>query len=323
MIQNEIIWEYKLIKLIDVTNWAGDEHHAIFPIGARDKEMLWSPLDVTHQELKPTWPYLFKQSIYRYPDQYWTEVIAYIISKYIGVDVPKAHPAIKENDEGIICGSLIEWFYDVKTERFVHAGSYFKRIISDFDDKSGKQHNLIDMMTFIRGLAINASLKTNRLKWLADMALFDSFIGNTDRHQENWGVIFQSDDKTRLSPLFDNGTALGHERFLDKIIDWDDKRIRTYLIKGCHHLRFSRENTKQRIPHFQLIRGIVSVDATIKAYVQQKLDNLDLEGMLAEIHTLTEIKVDVPFSNERFDWIRRNIISRLTLIKEELNNDNN
>ena len=28
-------------------------------------------------------------------------------------------------------------------------------------------------------------------------------------------------------------------------------------------------------------------------------------------------------AGERFDWIRRNIISRLTLIKEELNNDNN
>lgn len=312
----------ELVEVIDVTSWVGDEHHAVFPVGARDKEMLWSPELIEVAYLKPSWPYLFKESIYRYPDQYWTELVAYIVSKYLEVDVPRVLPAVKKTDDGVICGSLIEWFYDVKTERFVHAGSYFKRIISDFDDKTGKQHNLTDMNLFIRGLAINIGLVTDRLKWLADMAVFDSLIGNTDRHQENWGVVFQSDEKTRLSPLFDNGTALGHERFLDKVQDWDDNKLKAYLKKGCHHLRISRADTRTRIQHFALVKALAGSDETIKAYVQKKIERLDVEGMLAEIERLTEIKIDVPFTRERFAWIKRNIIARLELVKEEIRNEN-
>jgi len=310
-----------LVKVIDVTGWLGDEHHAVFPVGARDKEMLWSPEDAGIEDLKPNWPYLFKESIYRYPDQYWTELVAYIVSKYLNVDVPRVLPAIKKTEEDTVCGSLIEWFYDVETERFVHAGSYFKRLIPDFDDKTGKQHNLTDMNLFIRGLAMYAGLETGRLKWIADMALFDALIGNTDRHQENWGVVFQSDGKSRLSPLFDNGTSLGHERFLDKVEGWDSQRVETYVKKGCHHLRVSKENTKTRIPHFDLVKGIIEADEDIKIYVQQKLDNLDLKGMLAEIEDLTSLQIDVPFTTERFDWIRKNLVTRLKLIKEEISND--
>lgn len=306
-----------MVEVIDVTAWLGDEHHAVFPIGARDKEMLWSPRILELDNIKPNWPYLFKESIDRYPDQYWTELVAFVVSKYVDVNVPKVLPAFKRTNEGVVCGSLIEWFYDVNAERFVHAGSYFKRIIPDFDDKAGKQHNLTDMNLFIRGLAINSGLITDRLKWLADMALFDSLIGNTDRHQENWGVIFQSDDKTRLSPLFDNGTALGHERFLDRIKDWDENRIKVYVKKGCHHLRLTREDTKTRIKHFDLVKGLASVDSSIEIHIKQKLECIDLASMLAEIENLTNVEIDIPFTPERFNWIRKNIISRLELLKEE------
>lgn len=306
-----------MIEVIDVTDWVGDEHHAIFPVGARDKEMLWSPKNQVGS-LKSNWPYLFKESIYRYKDQYWTELVAYIVAKYLLVDVPKVLPAIKQTEDGVVCGSLIEWFYDVDSERFVHAGSYFKRIIPDFDDKTGKQHNFSDMNIFIRGLAIQSGLVTERLEWLADMALFDALIGNTDRHQENWGVIFQNDEKSRLSPLFDNGTSLGHERFLDKIQDWDDSCLKAYVQRGCHHLRFNSEDTKRRIKHFELVSIMSNVSRDAKIYIQQKLDTLDLKGMLAEINDLTKIEIAVPFTQARFDWIKRNIVMRLELLKEEL-----
>ena len=32
------------MEFIDVSNWVRDEHHGIFPVGARDKEMIWSPM---------------------------------------------------------------------------------------------------------------------------------------------------------------------------------------------------------------------------------------------------------------------------------------
>lgn len=303
---------------IDITDWKKDEQYEIFPIGARDKGMIWSPRNGI-DDIKPEWPYLFKESITRYPDQYWVELVAYIVSKHLNVDVPKVFPALKKTEDGVICGSLIEWFYDIESERFIHAGNYFKRLIPNFDDKTGREHNLSTMSLLIRYFSIKANLQTEGLFWLADMVLFDALIGNTDRHQDNWGVIFSTvANESRLSPLFDNGTSLGHERFIERIQGWDTDRIKGYINKGKHHLRLNLEDTTRRCPHFTLIKGVADSHPDARQYIQQKVDNLDTVSMLSEIKDLTKIKLEVPFSLDRFEWIKKNLEIRIDLIKEEL-----
>lgn len=305
------------MDMINITDWKKDEHNAVFPVGARDKEMVWSPKEQV-LNIKPDWPYLFKESIDRYPDQYWTELIAYIVSKYLDVDVPRVWPSIKHTDEGIICGSLIEWFYDVNTEHFVHAGQYFKALIPTFDEKTGKEHNFTDMMSLLRLFNMKFNLQTNKNLWMADMVLFDALIGNTDRHQENWGMVFRPDKTLILSPLFDNGTSLGHERFIENIKDWDKQRLLTYIRKGKHHLRLNREDTKNRLGLLTFVSLLSQSSEDIKNHMQQKVDKLDLTGMLSEIQDLTRVETEVSFSQDRFEWVRRNLELRFQLIKEEL-----
>ncbi len=244
-----------MFTVIDVTDWQLDVNHGIFPIGARDKEMIWSPKEGVGSPFKANWPYLFKQSIVKYPDQYWTEVVAFIVGKHLGVEVPSVMPAVKnKNASQVICGALIEWFYDQKQdkEKLHPAGDFFKKLIHDFDDKEGKQHNLIDLKVILQRFVDDGRLITDSLKWLLDMMLFDVLIGNTDRHQENWGFVFQSDGKVRLTPLFDNGTALGHERFTERVVGWYDNELTKYIKKGKHHLRDSRGQPRKRIKHFPM-----------------------------------------------------------------------
>lgn len=304
-------------EIINVTHWKQDEHHAIFPIGARDKEMIWSPIE-TINNITPNWPYLFKESIDRYPDQFWTEIVAYIISKHLDINVPKAQPAVKDTSDGQVSGSLIEWFYDVKSDRFLHAGAYFKRFIPEFDDKTGKEHNIIDMTKLIRLFVKKTNLKTNHILWLADMILFDSLIGNTDRHQENWGVIFHNDNTSSLSPLFDNGTSLGHERFTDNIASWDDNRLTQYIKKGKHHLRANRNDSKMRLHHIESVGIAARADQEVCDHFNQKLKKLNLKEMFEEIEHITTIQSSTPFSKDRFNWIKRNIELRFYLIQKEI-----
>lgn len=40
--------------------------------------------------------------------------------------------------------------------------------------------------------------------------LFDAFIGNQDRHCDNWGII-DGKNGYRLSPIYDNGSSLGFQ----------------------------------------------------------------------------------------------------------------
>jgi hypothetical protein len=304
------------IEIIDVTTWQLDEQSGIFPVGARDKQMLWSPNEVNNG-IKPSWPYLFKESIDRYPDQYWTEVIAYIVGKHLGIEVPKAWPAQRTTEEGVISGSLLEWFYETKVELFMHGGVYFKRIIQDFEDKTGKQHNLKDFLMICSTFEKIGLLAPNCHDWFADMMLFDALIGNTDRHQENWGFIIKGKE-FYMSPLFDNGTSLGHERFIEHIKDWNDQQITAYVKKGKHHLRYTRNDTGQRIKHFDFLKCLQAHDLDVKQHLVERIQELDAPMMFSEIEDLTNINAKVKFTKERYNWIRTLLCVRIELIKEEL-----
>jgi hypothetical protein len=48
------------------------------------------------------------------------------------------------------------------------------------------------------------------LQALCDMLFFDAWIGNSDRHQENWGII-NSSGRPRIAPIYDTAACLGVE----------------------------------------------------------------------------------------------------------------
>lgn len=41
--------------------------------------------------------------------------------------------------------------------------------------------------------------------------MLDAWIGNTDRHHENWGIIRHRNDSVTLAPTFDHASSLGRE----------------------------------------------------------------------------------------------------------------
>lgn len=311
------------IRALDVSAWQIDDEHAIFPFGARDKELLWSPNESV-LGLKPNWSYLFKLSRPSYPDQYWMETVAYIVGTAMGISVPLAWPAFKKTTDGeIVCGSAIEWFYERGTQTFTHAADYFQKTIEDFDSRSGAQHNIEDLITFCRMHSLHSDLSPEWDGWFFDLLLFDALIGNSDRHQENWGFVFDpliregSKRKVYLSPLFDNGTSLGHERFPDRVINWTADDVDRYLFKGRHHLRRTRDDSKSRIKHLEGIEKLSEINPKARQRMLEKLD-FDLDNLLASIYNLCNIDIAVPLTFERAEWTTRLLKRRYQLIKKTL-----
>lgn len=104
-------------------------------------------------------------------------------------------------------------------------------------------------------LAIPRVLEPGWRQWWIDALLFDALIGNTDRHQDNWGLIFTRTEQVarcRLAPLFDNGTSLGHERFTDRVSRWTAADYDHYISKGTHQLKWSLADPLQG--HFSLLK---------------------------------------------------------------------
>lgn len=223
--------------IFDVADWESDPEFGVFPQGARAKDAVFAPLLPPEAVLVPDKRYLFKRSKRSYPDQFWGEIIAYRIGCLLGVTVPPAFAAW--NSKTGHCAALIEWFYNENTESFVMAGDFLQMMHKDFDRKLGTQHNFEDNMVLLRMFSIRKILiEPNWPQWWIDALLFDALIGNTDRHQDNWGFIFTRSEQNvscRLAPLFDNGTSLGHERFTDRVKLWSQTSFARYIENGKHH----------------------------------------------------------------------------------------
>jgi len=187
----EGIWlDQPPVEPVDVARWRGDEEFAVCPEGARDKSLLYSPSPTPYGFLIPGHRYLFKHSAKFYPDQFWTEIIAYRIGCLLGVPVPPALVAWDSDTD--TCGALIEWFLDypgAPPERYVSGGDIMSDMIHGYDRKRGRQHNFEAIERYLSLLARKGKLGPAWLPWWCDALLFDALIGNTDRHRDNRGLL--------------------------------------------------------------------------------------------------------------------------------------
>ena len=257
--RREGIWlEQPASKPVDVANWRPDEEFTVYPEGARDKSLVYSPSPMPHRFLVPGDRYLFKHAFHRYPDQFWTEVIAYRVGCHMGVAVPPAFVAWT-SDTGT-CGALIEWFLDYPGElpkRYVPGGDIMTSMIRGYDRKKGRQHNFEAIERYLTVLARAGKLRSDRRSWWCDTLLFDALIGNTDRHQDNWGLLWTAGGSARLAPVFDNGTSLGHEIFPDKMAGFHDpQRLDRYIARGTHHMRWCITDDRSA-PHVVLVQRLL------------------------------------------------------------------
>ena len=289
---------------IDVARWQTDEEFGASVPGKRDKSLLYSP-DPAVRFLVPNHRYLFKQSFERYRDQFWAEIIAYGIGCELGVAVPPTFVAWHGRTG--ICGALIEWFFDYPGEaerRFVPGGDIMTSLIRGYDRKLGTQHNFEAIHRYLTILTRRGKLAGDWLLWWCDTLLFDALIGNTDRHQDNWGLIWASDGRARMAPVFDNGTSLGHEIVPNKMPQFAGRsqRLRSYIERGRHHLRWNMTH-EHSVQHVALIQRILKQFPSLSEHVRERLTGFDVDNVRSMMNTMTEFDIPVPLRSDRAEFV--------------------
>jgi hypothetical protein len=85
-----------------------------------------------------------------------------------------------------------------------------------------------------------------------------ALIGNTDRHQGNWGIITKyipSNENSRtdvdileskLSPAFDNGTSMGHEIYEKNFHKYNNEKLEKYINDGKPHLMWDLNQKRSK-----------------------------------------------------------------------------
>lgn len=299
------------LEIIDISGWPADEEFLeAYPEGARPKRTAFSTSLPDQPYIRPDWRHMFKRSSGRYPEQFWAEIVAYKIATMLGINAPPCYPAFDGNIEKY--GALSPWFYEDGTEEFFSAGNFFNRFVENFDRDKGTQHNLLTAMNFNTSSLGGAS---SHEFWL--MMMYDSIIGNTDRHQDNWGHIVQakrlSDSvarrqkrthnyKWRFSPWFDNGTSLGHEMQPLRFTKWAMKDLDAYIMRGQHHIRYSLQDLT-RVKHIDSIKIIKTLPVKKEALGRlARFDVHELGSFLQEIVDLA-VPADGNLSQARADFM--------------------
>lgn len=299
--------------VFDVADWEVDAEFGVFPQGARAKDAVFAPSPPPEPVITPSKRYLFKRSKRSYPDQFWGEVVAYRVGCLLGLQVPPAFAAW--NSQTGHCAALIEWFYNDNNEAFVMAGDFLQKIRKDFDRKHGAQHNLIDNMHLLRAFAIRKLLEPGWRQWWVDALLFDALIGNTDRHQDNWGLIFIRTEQVarcRLAPLFDNGTSLGHERFTDRVSSWTAADYDRYISKGTHQLKWALTDPLRG--HFSLLQRALEEWPDTRETAGVRL-NFSFDELSDAVADLVQLAATIPLSSERLEFMLRLLGYRLALLR--------
>lgn len=287
------------LNLVDVTGWPADDYFAAYPEGARDKRAFFPPDDCALPYINKSRRYLFKLSDKRYPEQFWGEIVAYEIGQMIGVPVPPAYPAV-DSKRGE-SAALIEWFYEDGVQASILGGRFMQSMIDGFDIKKGKQHNFKSIAALFRLFHKQGLLDDPAwLEYWSKGLIFDALIGNTDRHQNNWAILFRSSGgpgSVGIAPWFDNGTSLGCDRHENKVASWPEQHFLKYLGNGKHHMRWEK-SSPDRCGLFEMPLLLVDFDSSLRDPMLRCIESLNLD----DLSTLLEQCIDVQTFTRLSPW---------------------
>lgn len=178
--------------IIDISSWTPQRWYNTG--GTRDKKYILS----TDGNF-----YYFKKSIKKgvkdYISEFWCEVMAYRIGITLGFDILKYEPAILNGEMGCLCRTMI----DSETEELVEGGKYLQACENRFNPKIKDWKKMYTFQLIEK--AFETFQLTEYVNYVLEFLVFDSIIGNGDRHQENWALI------TQMTPITKGIKALSDE----------------------------------------------------------------------------------------------------------------
>ena len=136
--------------------------------------------------------YYFKTSLKKeqkdYKYEFWSEIIASEIGSTLGFNMLRYDIAYKNGDIGCISESMVIEGQNKLTEGISYLTGYDVSYNPKHKD-SKKQYSFQLIKNTLSFYKIESFINN-----IIEIIIFDSIIGNGDRHQENWGIITEYND---------------------------------------------------------------------------------------------------------------------------------
>ena len=332
-----------MAKFINITSWA-EKKWSSPSTGSRILRI------VSHPETDED--YFFKESVAKFPCEFWSEVIASAIGQLAGLDVLTYEVALNGDRLGCLSKSMT----DLNGAELYHGVDVLRDYVPGFAITPKPKHSFQQLMTLCEKTEEFQSFKRNFI----EMIIFDTLIGNTDRHTENWALLVTpyveplprkshiEPDKTlkyylsslfkkaisadmdedtpskfvkkiAFSPIYDSGSCLGREYPDNKVEEFlrDKNRIDSYINKSFHEVHWNKE----RVSSFTLVSNIIKAEPVISKEVLDTISqNLVIDKMQKIIDDLDADIVgkvaETYLSLQRKELVKTILIARLERLKK-------
>lgn len=148
----------------------------------------------------------------------WAEKIACELAQELGLPHARYELATYENKRGVLSFSLVE-----RGARIVHGNELLVKGSTNYAVQGVKKvygntdHTLRRVMAYLHasehdlrapyGAPRTPEVRT-ALDYFVGYLMFDAWIANQDRHDENWGVLRTVDGELFLAPTYDHGSSM-------------------------------------------------------------------------------------------------------------------
>jgi hypothetical protein len=183
----------------DISGWHKNVHYSTG--GTRSKYIALHP--DTNEE------YFFKgsketpQGEIRYPTEFWSEIVSSKIGQFLGfpmLDYNIAYDSKHKQKIGCLSKSMVLGAKNKLTEGISYLTGFNPQYNPEIDKK--------DYTFQFICKALNEFSLVNYIENIIEIIVFDSIIGNSDRHQENWSILstYEQDEnivEEQISSAFD------------------------------------------------------------------------------------------------------------------------
>lgn len=202
----------------------------------------------------------------------WAEKIACELATLIELPHARYEFAHYEGKEGVISPTIV-----TQNWRLVHGNELLATIIKDYGENpakpySRKEHTIRRVLSYFRAsselVGTPPEFKQTKSIFLASdvfigYLMFDAWIANQDRHDENWGILRNPEGNSFLAPSYDHGSSMGRN-------ETDAKRMAMISTRdmGQHISKYITKARSALYPHQTQPDERINALSTLEAFIQ-------------------------------------------------------
>jgi HipA-like C-terminal domain len=264
---------------------------------------------------------LFKQARQNTGED-WAEKIAAELAQLLGL--PHAHYELATWDEkpGTVSPVMIS-----ESCALIHGNDILASIVSNYPRYQGyqvSQHTLDIVLQVMSTPVVQMPLDwaapdgiTTAIDTFTGYLLLDAWIGNGDRHHENWALVTTIEQSIHLAPTYDHASSLGRELLDEKRQERINNNSVTTYINRARSAFFAQSGDKKALPivdaFFQAAQRSPAA-ALVWLNHLEKISPTSLRELLTRIPSTRISSVALEFALQILDINR----SRLLQLREEL-----